>query len=460
VLIADLIPRPIGAILIALALVVPQFACSADDKTQSLGGLAEFVEAFQECGDIECATVSVPRDYESESLETVELSLYRRIGSDKQASQRPLFVHPGGPGADVKAVVEDIARIFPTAIEKFTVIGLSTRGSSDNAAAVCSGSLRDLVQAQTDVNAAKRYADSCVTSSESLVGVASTRASVEDLENLRKLLGYDSVMFLGWSYGATLGAALAMNYPESVQRAVLDAPADPLQAPRDFFTQRQLAQSKNIESIAAECSNSPQCELSPNTLERIQNLLASDVENSASLAIERMLYDSDSQSLFAALLQAEQGSWSQVKAIANERLGHISTNDTDGAMSSQVVVRCSDVSHEEAKQVMRIQQSAVPAQRLLGLGASIDSVCTKLSETKLPLTGTTISPQARQAKVLVIASSDDSVVPANSSQSLSIRMTWSFLQVDQRRHLAVGYESTATDAALKCLALDDCSAEK
>ncbi|MFM7411253.1 MAG: alpha/beta fold hydrolase, partial [Actinomycetota bacterium] len=187
-----------------------------------------------------------------------------------------MFIHPGGPGADVRAAVAGARAALSPIIDDFDIYALSTRGTVDGTAFDCGTSLRDLRVIDVDTSAAARFANRCVDTSGSLIGRVGTRQSVEDLEDLRVALGVTTVRYLGWSYGATLGAAWAMTHPESIRSMVLDAPSDPRSSWAEELRERYVAASDAF----AKSSVSTGIDAAGNALE-------------SALAREHLLYEPD-----------------------------------------------------------------------------------------------------------------------------------------------------------------------
>src|SRR5687768_15203974 len=77
----------------------------------------------------ECATATVPLDYDAPEAGTIELALLRRPAGDPTRRIGTLFVNPGGPGASGIDSVRDDAEInFSTEVlARFDVLGFDPR---------------------------------------------------------------------------------------------------------------------------------------------------------------------------------------------------------------------------------------------------------------------------------------------------------------------------------------------
>lgn len=407
---------------------------------------------FSACGNIECSTITVPVDRTGTVKGDVELGVYRRKGS--ATPTQPLVVHPGGPGADVKELVEKIDQFLGADVEKFDVIGLATRGTPDVSPVTCVKDLDDIVSAATSDSTAMRVAEGC--KSAALVGHSSTLDTVNDLEQLKTALGLPQVDYLGWSYGATIGATWMMTHPTSLHTVVLDAPADPGLPWAGQLRSTLQAQQENFSTYLRGCGASPGCEFGTDPLVRVKSLVARTDPVKVGLALELSMYDADLGKFARALVAAAEGDPTSLNSAANARLGRAANGTDDGGMEAQLAVQCSDVSHADAANAVSTAESFTPSTIRIGLGAALDRVCLHLPEPATPLGRVSAMSGARNANVLVVATRLDAASPAWVSLSLASRMGWGTYVVDAAVHLAVGFDRAATTAALGCLLQSIC----
>lgn len=449
-------------IFIAATLLSSCTVFTSADSSDSAKLVASFTVPFAQCDEIvECARVSVPRDYQDESQGSMELAVYRRAAKGNES--RTLLVHPGGPGGDVRKAVTDLAQLLGPDADKFTVVGLATRGFQDVEGANCGDTLDDFQESIDDVLQIQQVANMCMENSPQLINSVGTRDSVEDLEQLRILLEIEKWSYLGWSYGATLGATYAMTYPDSIESMVLDAPSDPRAPWATSFELQQDQQLENLRIAIDKCDVSPTCPLAGNALTRItslqQKLNAAPVAvrsstvtvngRAVAMAIELAAYSGDYQEVFSAIAMAEKGEVSSLFEIAQGRLGRSSTGGDEGGMETQTLVRCSDMSHSDAEDVVKATK---PQNSLyIGIGPALERICLVLPETKRPLRKLVVSPKTNNVKVLIVATSGDPVMPAQVSQQLATDMSWGFVKIQENRHLSVGSNKRATSAAMACL---------
>lgn len=409
--------RLVAATALALALV----GCGTREEAAGTAR-AEPID-WAPCGEVECAKLRVALDHFAPvpgAPAHIELRAYRDVSNAVGSRHLPLIIHPGGPGADVRAAVIGARTALAPIIDDFDIYALSTRGSVDGTAFDCGESLRDIRVIDTDPTAAVRFARRCVKDSAELIGRIGTRQSIEDLEVFRSAIGIDRVRFLGWSYGATLGAAWAMTHPSSIRSMVLDAPSDPRLSWAGELRLR-------YEAAAGAFARS--------TVSTSLDGAGNGRENA--LAREYVLYE-----------PSVSGSGDELVAL---RLGETPNGKNDGGIETQIGVHCSDFTHAEALDAIAVTE---PTPRV-GFGASFDRVCLELAEAQTPLSGIKVAHAATRLDALVVSSTGDHVIPAAVSQKLAKDMLWRNVIVDADRHLGVGLDPITTKKAMSFLATGD-----
>ena len=379
--------------------------------------------AWESCGAVDCADFRVPLDQFAPAFggsALVRLRAYRQISDAVGSRHLPLVIHPGGPGADVRDAVEGARSALAPIIDDFDIYALSTRGTIDGTAFDCGMSLDDLRTVDIDTAAAHRFASACRMLSADLVGRVGTRDSVADLETFRRSLGFDRVRFLGWSYGATLGAAWAMSHPSSIRSMVLDAPSDLRGQWADELALRYSVASQVFE----------------------RNRISAAVDGAGNareraLAREYLLYD-----------PAVTASADKLVAL---RLGETPDGTNDGGIETQIGVHCSDVTSDQARRAVAI---AEPTPRI-GFGATFDRICVELGGAVHPLEGLHVDYRATRVEAMVVATMGDHVIPPVASVALAKAMRWRLVTIDALRHLSVGFDPVATKKAMAFLDVGD-----
>lgn len=188
----------------------------------------------------ECATVLAPLDYHRPDAKAVTLKLARK--KKKAGAKHTLFINPGGPGG---SGVDFVDSFSPHGLDDdYTVVSWDPRGVGESTPVHCFDSSQMEKFTATDqapeTTKAERawekenlaFGSSCLKKSGRLLKHISTKDTTHDLDLLRKLVGAKKLDYLGSSYGTSIGAMYATEFPDKVGKMVLDGPTAVGEAPQ------------------------------------------------------------------------------------------------------------------------------------------------------------------------------------------------------------------------------------
>lgn len=170
-----------------------------------------------------CGTVTVREDRTARAGRTIPLQIVVLPARGPRPAPDPVFFLEGGPGIpateSAAGMVEDLA---PVLAERDVVL-IDQRGTGGSNPLDCdlrqtSGALFDPEDLRSCRAALEHKAD---------LTRYTTLDAVEDLEEVRRALGFGRVNLVGSSYGTTLAQAFLRVHPESARTTVLIAAADP-----------------------------------------------------------------------------------------------------------------------------------------------------------------------------------------------------------------------------------------
>ncbi len=216
--------------------------------------------AWADCDNgFQCATLTVPIDWttptgsvpERQGSETMGIALTRLPAAAPDQRIGSLVVNYGGPGeSGVSYLQQTYGRLPQTVRDRFDVVSFDPRGTGASRPIDCvDDALLDqtadlaavpTTTAQLDALhvANAQFASGCVQRMGAYAGQVGTRNTARDLEAIRTALGEAQLTYLGYSYGAALGAVYAQMFPKSVGRVVLDGPPDYSLSGRDYAFQQ------------------------------------------------------------------------------------------------------------------------------------------------------------------------------------------------------------------------------
>lgn len=190
----------------------------------------------------ECATATVPLDYDDPDGATTELALIRKPAANPDSRTGTLFINPGGPGGantDLVSFAAISSSLGDQVHERFDIVGIDPRGTGGSTPVSCPES-PDIapVPAPPEVYPTEGQYDqhfaydeylgqTCDATAGAILDHMSITDSARDMELIRQAVGDEKLSYYGMSYGSMLGQAYAALYPDRIRVMALDAVLDP-----------------------------------------------------------------------------------------------------------------------------------------------------------------------------------------------------------------------------------------
>ncbi len=201
---------------------------------------------WKQCGDKElrtyCAKITAPRDWANQySGNDIEIAV-SKVAPAKGRPSRVVFGNPGGPGGAGLGMAPYLASQAPLAKDHLAV-GFDPRGTGDSTNVTCEGAPgytmdardRDPWNLDLIAEASQLSQPYCDRQSRGLLPYVTTAQTVQDMDLIRQLLGFDKIDYVGYSGGTWLGAYYQTYFPGHVGRFVLDSNTDFTQPWIDTF---------------------------------------------------------------------------------------------------------------------------------------------------------------------------------------------------------------------------------
>ncbi len=238
---------------------------------------------WRNCGNADCTTFVVPRDYSDPSGATISLSMTRVRATGESIGS--LFVNPGGPGGSAVEYAKAADFIVTDQIrEAFDVVGVDPRGVGLSEPIEClTDEQKDLfiggeVTPDTSVEEQRLIMDSevvgsaCDAKGNPLIAHMSTVEVARDMDIARALVGDPVMNMVGKSYGTAIAATYSQIFPERVGRMVLDGVLptylDQLEVTREQALEFEVLLSYFVE----DCLGQSDCPLSGNVEQGVQQI--------------------------------------------------------------------------------------------------------------------------------------------------------------------------------------------
>jgi len=229
----------LGRVLLAAGVVFA--VCAPLASARQVASHVTSTLVWSDCADgAQCATLTVPRDYDRPNGPTFELAITRIPAQDQAHRIGALFVNFGGPGGTaVDAIQAFGADLFAGVNDRFDIVGIDPRGVGQTEPSVdCRANQEtDGIYSQPfvtpfnlDVGALvakdKRYIARCLALNGSVLRDITTENTARDFDRVRAAMGESKLNYFGFSYGTFLGATYASLFPNRYRAMVLDGPVD------------------------------------------------------------------------------------------------------------------------------------------------------------------------------------------------------------------------------------------
>jgi pimeloyl-ACP methyl ester carboxylesterase len=228
---------PLAAAILLLGLAGPAAALGDQGPDRDTGSTL----AFAACGDgFECATLTVPLDYDHRSRGTLDLPVARRPATDPEHRIGTLFVNFGGPGdATAETLRAGGIGAFAGLNDRYDIVGWDPRGTGGTDAIDCKAdpskigpysqpfARPDGLDRSGLIARFEAYNDRCLALNPRILPFTTTGSTARDMNALRAALHEDKANYFGFSYGTFLGATYESLFPDRVGRFVLDGAVDP-----------------------------------------------------------------------------------------------------------------------------------------------------------------------------------------------------------------------------------------
>ncbi len=225
------------------------------------------------CGDLECATVTVPLDWSDPGGDTIDIAVNRHAATgDKLGS---LLINPGGPGGSGIDALSSIAlgRFGDEVVDRYDLIGFDPRGVGQSTAVSCvsDSEMDTLVSADYDFStddgvaqaeaAYAKLGEGCLDGTGPLLEHVDTVSAAKDMDVIRAVVGDDTLTYVGYSYGTQLGATYAALFPQQVGRLVLDGAVDPTLSSQALSLGQAVGFENALRAYVTDCQTGTNCPL-------------------------------------------------------------------------------------------------------------------------------------------------------------------------------------------------------
>lgn len=212
----------LGCLLVAFNWLHAQPQLTLNTQTITLKSGEEF--------KLEVGRITLPQNRTTSQSHTLSLPFYR-LKSKAKTPIPPIFILTGGPGSSGIRQFEskEMNQAIRFYQELADVVVFDQRGSGGSEPKIRRNERFDGIPLDTPATSEELARLFRSLASKSLAyareqgmdpSVLNTRESAADVNDLRKALGYDSMILIGGSYGSHLGFAILRDYGSTVSKAI------------------------------------------------------------------------------------------------------------------------------------------------------------------------------------------------------------------------------------------------
>lgn len=201
-----------------------------------------------------CGALQVPEDRSSVTSRKISLNIAVIPAVSRNPAPDPVFFLAGGPGQAATESYPQLHFAFERIRQKRDIVLVDQRGTGQ------SNPLKCPVQDETDSDLRgaelKAYLNHCLSQLEGNPRFYTTTIASNDLEEVRRALGYEQINLYGVSYGSRVAMIYLKEHSERVRAAILDGVV-PLE--EALGSQVAIDAQRALDLIFARCSADPAC---------------------------------------------------------------------------------------------------------------------------------------------------------------------------------------------------------
>jgi len=256
-----------------LAAVLCLASCTSIEEKQAIDRLQPCKHADGPT-DGYCGTLDVFEDRDAKSGRKIALKIVVFPALKRSAAKDPLFFLAGGPGQGAADIAEAAREMMRRIGSDRDLVFVDQRGTGKSNPLECKPTKEE--EEDDDANETKAIARlrACMEKLQAKADLTkyTTTIAMDDLDDVRRYLGYGTINLYGGSYGTRAAIVYARRYTANTRAVILDgvAPTDmrlPLYMARDG--------QRAVELLFRDCAADKACnERFPNLRDRLEKLLS------------------------------------------------------------------------------------------------------------------------------------------------------------------------------------------
>ena len=206
----------------------------------------------------QCGVLRVPEDRADPGGRSIDLRVAIIAALARSPAPDPLFLLAGGPGQAATEVLGNVVTALERVRRTRDLVLIDQRGTGASGALECQLAAKD-APLQELLSAEGFREDrilACLRSYKTDVRRYTTKVAMQDLDDVRTALGYETIDLWGGSYGTRAALVYLREHGEHVRAAVLDGVA-PLSLRMPLYFARDAQRS--LDLLFEACARDPAC---------------------------------------------------------------------------------------------------------------------------------------------------------------------------------------------------------
>lgn len=206
--------------------------------------------------DAYCGTLKVYENRNTKQGRQIDLNIVVLPALSSDPRPDPFFFLAGGPGQGAAKMAKPLRELFRQMLTDRDIVLVDQRGTGKSNPLDCTDRDDSLKAFGETVDTSIAKLKKCMAGYDADLRLYTTPIAMDDLDDVRAFLGYDTINIYGGSYGTRAGLVYIRQHGDRVRTAVLDgvAPTNmrlPLFFPRDV--------QRAFDHLIADCAADDAC---------------------------------------------------------------------------------------------------------------------------------------------------------------------------------------------------------
>jgi pimeloyl-ACP methyl ester carboxylesterase len=221
--------------------------------------------------DAYCGTLQVFENRDTRQGRTIDLKIVVLPALGNEPKPDPLFFLAGGPGQGAAQMARPLREVFRRVQADRDIVLVDQRGTGKSNGLDCKSDNESLAVLNESLESSMARLRACMDGLEADLRLYTTDIAMDDLDDVRRYLGYDAINIYGGSYGTRAALVYLRRHEPSVRSVILDGVAPPdMRLPLFFARDAQRA----LDRLLTDCESDAACrEKHPNLGRRLRALV-------------------------------------------------------------------------------------------------------------------------------------------------------------------------------------------